>query len=136
MRQPSGSTSVAVSAVPTGPTSGSVSVGSNRPEANHETKYFFFLRHERMTNNGATGRAVVTSTERVEGHEAMDEEQISDEGISSGHGTFVAHTGDVRGHRSVVKQHMSTGKVTEDTLMRRIDTYGLVSPTKAKLFVW
>ena len=28
---------------------------------------------------------------------------------------------------------MSTGKVTEDILMRRIDTYGLVSPTKAKI---
>ena len=27
---------------------------------------------------------------------------------------------------------MSEGKVTEDTLMRWIDTYGLVSPTKAK----
>jgi hypothetical protein len=62
----------------------------------------------------------------------MDEEQISDEGITTGHGTFVAHTGDVRGHRSGAKHHMSSGKVTEDTLMRRIDTYGLVSPTKAK----
>ena len=46
------------------------------------------------------------------------------------------HTGDVRGHRSAVKQHMSEGKVTEDTLMRRIDTYGLVSPTKARKVVW
>ena len=27
---------------------------------------------------------------------------------------------------------MSTGKVTENILMRRIDVYGLVSPTKAK----
>ena len=31
---------------------------------------------------------------------------------------------------------MSTGKVTEDQLMRRIDTYGLVSPTKTKNVVW
>jgi hypothetical protein len=46
------------------------------------------------------------------------------------------HTGDVRGHRSVVQQHMSTGKLTEDTLMRRIDTYGLTSTTKAKIVVW
>jgi hypothetical protein len=74
--------------------------------------------------------------ERVEGHESMDEEQISDEGITTGHGTFVAHTGDVRGHRSVTKQHMSTGKVTEDTLMSRIDTYDVVSPTKEKNVVW
>ena len=51
-------------------------------------------------------------------------------------GLFVVHTGDVRGHRSVVKQHTSGGKVTEDTLMRRIDIYGLVSPTKAKNVVW
>jgi hypothetical protein len=98
-------------------------------------KYFFFSG-ERMASNGAAGRAVVTSTERAEGHEAMDEEQISDEGISSGHGTFVAHTGDVRGHGSAAKQHMSAGKVTVDTLMRRIDTYGLVFPTKAKNVVW
>ncbi len=31
---------------------------------------------------------------------------------------------------------MSTGKMTEDQLMRRIDTYGLVSPSKAKNDVW
>ena len=89
-----------------------------------------------MANNRGAGGAVVTSAERAEGHEAMDEEQISDAGITSGHGTFVAHTGDVRGHRSTFKQHMSSGKVTEDTLMRRIDTYGLVSSTKAKNVVW
>ena len=32
--------------------------------------------------------------------------------------------------------YMSVGKVTEDTLMRRIETDGLVSPTKAKNVVW
>jgi hypothetical protein len=85
-----------------------------------------------MASNRGAGGAVVTSVERAEGHKAMDEEQISDAGITSGHGTFVAHTGDVRGHRSTFKQHMSSGKMTEDTLMRRIDTYGLVSSTKAK----
>jgi hypothetical protein len=31
---------------------------------------------------------------------------------------------------------MSTGKVTEDILIWQIDTYGLVSPTKAKNVVW
>jgi hypothetical protein len=31
---------------------------------------------------------------------------------------------------------MSSGKVTEDTLMRRIDTDGIVSRTKAKNVVW
>jgi hypothetical protein len=81
-------------------------------------KYFFFSG-ERMASNGAAGRAVVTSTERAEGHEAMDEEQISDEGISSGHGTFVAHTGDVRGHGSAAKQHMSAGKVG-NTISKRL----------------
>ncbi len=52
----------------------------------------------------------------------MDEEQISDVVITSGHRTFVVHTTDVRRHRSSPKQHMTSVKVTEDTLMRRIDT--------------
>ncbi len=52
----------------------------------------------------------------------MDEEQISDAVITSGHRTFVVHTADVRRHRSSPKQHMTSVKVTEDTLMRRIDT--------------
>jgi hypothetical protein len=89
-----------------------------------------------MSINGGAGRPVVTSAEHTEGHGTMDEEQISDVSITTGHGTFVTHTGDVRGHRSAIKQHMSEGKVTEDTLMRRIDTDGLVSPTKARKVVW
>ena len=85
-----------------------------------------------MTNNGDGGGSVVTSTEHTEDHETMDEDQISDEGITSGHGNFVTHTRDVRGHRFATKHHTNGGKVTEDTVMRRIDTYGLVSPTKGK----
>ena len=82
-----------------------------------------------MSRQGAAGGATATSAERTEGHEVMDdsEDEIPDTGMTAGHGTFVADTGDVRGHRSVAKQ-----KVTEDILMRRIDTYGLVSPTRAK----
>ena len=37
----------------------------------------------------------------------MHEDEIPDVGITTGHGTFVADTGDVRGHRSVAKQNMS-----------------------------
>jgi hypothetical protein len=86
-----------------------------------------------MVRNGGAGGTVVTSEEHAEGHEAMDEEQISDEGITR---TFVVDTGHVRVHRSVVKQTMSGEEVTEDTCMRRIDTYGLVSHTNAKTVVW
>ena len=43
----------------------------------------------------------------------MDEDEIPNTGMTTGHGTFVGDTGDVRGHRSVVKQNMSTRKVTE-----------------------
>ena len=63
-----------------------------------------------MARNGAAGGAVVTSAERAEGHEAIHEDEIPDVGITEGHGTFVVDTGDVRGHRSVAKQNMSTGK--------------------------
>jgi len=71
-----------------------------------------------MSRQGAAGGAAATSAERTEGHEAMDdsEDEIPDTGMTAGH---VADTGDVRGHKSVAKQ-----KVTEDVLMRRIDTYG------------
>jgi len=34
-----------------------------------------------MSNNGDTGGVVVTSVEHTEGHETMDEKQISDVGI-------------------------------------------------------
>ena len=44
-----------------------------------------------MSNNGDTGGVVVTSVEHTEGHETMDEKQISDVGITTGHGTFVTH---------------------------------------------
>ena len=40
----------------------------------------------------------------------MDEEEIPDDVITTGHGTFVEDTGDVRGRRSSDKQNMSTGK--------------------------
>ncbi len=71
-----------------------------------------------MSRQGAAGGATATSAERTEGHEAMDdsEDEIPDTSMTAGH---VADTGDVRGHKSVAKQ-----KVTEDVLMRRIDTYG------------
>ncbi len=35
-----------------------------------------------MTSYGDTGGSVVTSTEHTEGHEVMDEDQISDVGIT------------------------------------------------------
>ena len=62
-----------------------------------------------MARNGTAG-PVVTSAQRAEGHEAMHEDEIPDVGITAGPGTFVADTGDVRGHRPVAKQNMSTGK--------------------------
>ena len=49
----------------------------------------------------------------------MDEDDIPDTSMTTGHGTFVEDTGDVRGHRSVVKQNMSSGKVTEDQFSHR-----------------
>jgi len=49
---------------------------------------------------------------------------MSSHGSSGGQGTFVPDVGDVRGHRDVPKQKTSSGKVTEDQLIRRIDTPG------------
>ena len=68
--------------------------------------------------------------------DATSEDEKPDTGVTTGHGTFVVDTGDVRGHRSVSKQNIFTGKVAEDQLMGRIDTYGLVTPTKTNNAVW
>jgi len=68
----------------------SVSVGSNRSEAK-VIRSVFLSQHEYMSNNGDAGEVVVTSVEYTEGHETMDENQISDVGITTGHGTFVTH---------------------------------------------
>jgi hypothetical protein len=54
-----------------------------------EPKCFLFSGNERMTRNETTGGTVVTSTEHTEGHEVMDLNQISDEGITTGHGTLL-----------------------------------------------
>ena len=68
----------------------SVSVGSNRSEVKAD-RSVFLSQHEYMSNNGDTEEVVVTSVEYTEGHETMDENQISDVGITTGHGTFGVH---------------------------------------------
>ena len=87
-------------------TSVSVSASVDRSEA-IPNRSFFFSVSRAMASNGAAGGAVVTSAERTEGHEAMDEDVIPLPSITVGHGTFVEDTGDVRRHRSEDKHHMS-----------------------------
>jgi hypothetical protein len=44
----------------------------------------------------------INGTEVFFFRKGMDEDEIPDVGITSGHGTFVTDTGDVMGHKSVV----------------------------------
>jgi hypothetical protein len=92
---------------------------------NTELFFYFRKRVDGHQLGGTVGGEVVTSTEHTEGHDTTGVHQISDEGITTDHGTFVVDTGDVGGHKSSgTKQYMSGGKVTEDTLMRRIEHVG------------
>ena len=69
----------------------------------------------------------VKSTEYTKGHEVMQEDRTSDHSteVTVDQGTFITGTGGVKEHRSEVKHKNTVVNVSEDTLILRIETYGL-----------
>ena len=60
---------------------------------------------------------MLPTAQRAVGHEAMDEDEIPDTGMTAGHGTFVPGTGDVEGDvRGHFRIHTTAGHLSEETL--------------------
>jgi len=81
-----------------------------------------------MSTAGARGGASVAGEEEMEDHAEM----------LAASGTFIAGTADgtVTGARHQAKRQRAAVNVSEDLLNRQIQDYGLVSPERAKNFVW
>jgi hypothetical protein len=67
------------------------------------------------------------STEYAEGHEEIEKDGESDTEMTAAQGTCVTGT---REHRVTYNQKNTVLKVIEDTLIRRIENYWLVTSTR------
>ena len=70
------------------------------------------------------------STEYAEVHEEKEKDGESDTEMTAAQRTCVAGTRDVREDRVTYKQKNTVLKVSEDTLIRRIENYWLVTSTR------
>ena len=91
-----------------------------------------------MSTAGATGGASTAGEEEMEDDAEMDDDSRSNVPMLAAGGTFIAGTADgtVTDARHRAKRQRAAVKVSEDVLNRQIQDYGLVSPERAKNFVW